>query len=100
MIAWLRHQTTGYDGMMIPRVRGKRREVRRMLARRSVELLEGYRLRVAVGEACPLKKSAPIREPFSFRIDILYEETGPESLPLYSHLICTEHLWRFEHLVL
>ena len=35
VIAWMRHQTTGYDGMAIPRVKGKRREVRRMLARRS-----------------------------------------------------------------
>lgn len=35
VIAWMRHQTTGYDGMVIPRVWGKRREVRRMLARRS-----------------------------------------------------------------
>jgi hypothetical protein len=32
VIAWLRHQTTGYDGLTIPRVKGKRREVRRMLA--------------------------------------------------------------------
>ena len=35
-IAWLRHQTTGYDGMVIPREKGRRREVRRMLAQRSV----------------------------------------------------------------
>ena len=35
VIAWMRHQTTGYDGMVIPRVKGKRREIRRMLARRS-----------------------------------------------------------------
>src|SRR5262245_7060023 len=34
VIAWMRHQTTGYDGMVIPRVKGKRREVRRLLARR------------------------------------------------------------------
>src|SRR5262245_41745242 len=27
VIAWLRHQTTGYDGMVIPRIKGKRREV-------------------------------------------------------------------------
>ncbi len=40
VIAWLRHQTTGYDRMVIPRVRGKRREIRRILARRSHELLE------------------------------------------------------------
>ena len=45
VIAWMRHQTTGYDGMAIPRVKGKRREVRRMLARRSHELL-GQRLSV------------------------------------------------------
>ena len=34
VIAWMRHQTTGYDGMVIPQVKGKRREVRRLLARR------------------------------------------------------------------
>ena len=43
VIAWMRHQTTGYDGMVIPRVKGKRREVRRMLAQRSQELLARYR---------------------------------------------------------
>jgi hypothetical protein len=35
VIAWLRHSTTAYDSMVIPRVKGKRREVRRMLAARS-----------------------------------------------------------------
>ena len=35
VIAWLRHQTTGYDSMKIARIKGKRREVRRMLAQRS-----------------------------------------------------------------
>src|SRR5688572_26762500 len=59
VIAWLRHQTTGYDSLVIPRVKGKRREVRRMLARRSHELLEGYRRGEPVGEACPLKKALP-----------------------------------------
>jgi hypothetical protein len=42
-IAWLRHQTTGYDRMRIPRERSRRREVRRMLAQRSQELLARYR---------------------------------------------------------
>ncbi len=42
-IAWMRHQTTGYDSMSIARIRGRRREVRRMLAQRSRELLETYR---------------------------------------------------------
>lgn len=32
VIAWMRHQTTGYDSMMVERVKGKRRELRRKLA--------------------------------------------------------------------
>lgn len=56
VIAWLRHQTTAYESMKIPRVKGKRREVRRMLAQRSQELLSRYRREEAVGE-CPLKKA-------------------------------------------
>jgi hypothetical protein len=55
VIAWLRHQTTGYDTMAIPRVKGKRREVRRMLARRSVELLNAYRRGEPIPETCPLR---------------------------------------------
>ena len=43
VIAWLRHQTTAYDHMKIPRVKGKRREVRRMLAEESRKLLACYR---------------------------------------------------------
>ncbi len=57
VIAWMRHQTTGYDGMVIPRVKGKRREVRRLLARRSHELLEGYRRGEPAAEGCPLQKA-------------------------------------------
>lgn len=57
VIAWMRHQTTGYDGMVIPRVRGKRREVRRMLAQRSKELLERYRKGHPDSEVCPLRKA-------------------------------------------
>jgi hypothetical protein len=57
VIAWMRHQTTGYDGMAIPRVRGKRREARRTLARRSQELLARYRRGEAVEEGCPLWKA-------------------------------------------
>jgi hypothetical protein len=57
VIAWLRHQTTGYDGMVIPRIKGKRREVRRMLARRSQELLARYRRGEPVLEGCPLRKA-------------------------------------------
>ena len=56
VIAWMRHQTTGYDGMAIPRVKGKRREVRRMLAGRSQELLGRYRRGEPVGEGCPWRR--------------------------------------------
>jgi Uncharacterized conserved protein (DUF2293) len=55
VIAWMRHRTTGYDGMVIPRVKGKRREVRRMLARRSHDLLERYRRGESIPEGCPLQ---------------------------------------------
>jgi hypothetical protein len=57
VIAWLRHQTTAYDSMKIPRIKGKRREVRRMLAQRSQELLDLYRKGEAVGNDCPLKET-------------------------------------------
>lgn len=55
VIAWLRHQTTGYDQMRIPRVRGRRREVRRMLAERSRALLKRYRDGQDIPAACPLR---------------------------------------------
>jgi hypothetical protein len=56
VIAWMRHQTTGYDGMVIPRIKGRRREVRRMLAARSKELLARYRRGEPVPEGWPLRK--------------------------------------------
>lgn len=55
VIAWMRHQTTGYDNMVIPRVKGKRREVRRMLAARSQQLLARYRRGEAAAADCPLR---------------------------------------------
>lgn len=57
VIAWMRHQTTAYDAMVIPRVKGKRREVRRMLARRSVEVLAAYRRGEPVREGCVLMRA-------------------------------------------
>ena len=60
VIAWMRHRTTGYDGMAIPRVKGKRREIRRMLARRSQELLQRYRRGEPVGDGCPVKKALAV----------------------------------------
>lgn len=57
-IAWLRHQTTGYDSMTIPRAKGMRREVRRLLAARSRELLARYRRGepIAAG-SCPIRRA-------------------------------------------
>lgn len=58
VIAWMRHQTTAYDHMTIARVRGKRREVRRMLAQRSKALLENYRAGRGIDPAaCPLQRA-------------------------------------------
>ena len=58
VIAWMRHQTTAYDDMKIPRVKGKRREVRRMLAEQSRRLLEQYRNGEPVAtESCPLVRA-------------------------------------------
>jgi hypothetical protein len=55
VIAWMRHQTTAYDSMPIPRVKGQRREVRRVLAQRSKDLLARYRRGEMNGEECPLE---------------------------------------------
>lgn len=43
VIAWMRHQTTGYDHMKIERVAGRRREVRRELAQLSRAVLDLHR---------------------------------------------------------
>jgi hypothetical protein len=64
VIAWLRHQTTAYDQLDIPRVKGKRREVRRRLARRSKELLARFRAGEAADPAtCPLQQALQPRAP-------------------------------------
>jgi len=57
VIAWMRHQTTGYDSMKIVRVKGQRREVRRLLAQRSKELLGAYRRGDLIATACPLARA-------------------------------------------
>lgn len=56
-IAWMRHQTTAYDDMVIPREKGKRREVRRKLAKRSKQLLNDYRNGAERSPNCPLAKA-------------------------------------------
>jgi hypothetical protein len=58
VIAWLRHRTTAYDQLKIPRVKGKRREVRRMLAEQSRQLLKKYRQGEPVDRLhCPLHQA-------------------------------------------
>lgn len=65
-IAWLRHATTAYDTMSIPRVKGMRREVRRMLADRSRQLLARYRHGEAIDAAsCVLRRGLESRKPAS-----------------------------------
>lgn len=54
VIAWMRHQTTAYDSMRIPRIKGERREVRRMLAAVSRDLLSCYRRGEERPKSCPL----------------------------------------------
>ncbi len=57
-IAWLRHQTTGYDRMVIPQEKDARREIRRMLAARSQQLLVRYRQGHLVDPGvCPLARA-------------------------------------------
>ena len=65
VIAWLRHQTTAYDHMTIPRVKGQRREVRRMLAGESRRLLGRYRVDGPAGEtnSCPLRRALAKESP-------------------------------------
>lgn len=57
VIAWMRHQTTAYDSMKIARIKGKRREVRRMLAQRSKQLLTRYRSGEPATGDCPLQSA-------------------------------------------
>ena len=57
VIAWMRHQTTAYDDMQIARVKGRRREVRRDLARRSRQVLDRYRGSAEPPADCPLARA-------------------------------------------
>ena len=57
VIAWMRHQTTGYDRMAIARVKGRRRQVRRELAHQSSELLQLYREGHDIPQSCPLQRA-------------------------------------------
>jgi hypothetical protein len=62
VIAWMRHQTTAYDKMAIPRVAGKRREVRRELATVSRAILDLHRRDAPhAPSACPLCSAPQVR---------------------------------------
>lgn len=57
VIAWMRHKTTAYDDLQIPRVKGMRRQVRRELAGVAQKLLMRHRTATAEAHAaaeCPL----------------------------------------------
>lgn len=55
VIAWMRHQTTAYDHMNIPRIKGMRRETRAALAKESRRLLASYRPEGTPPIVCPLR---------------------------------------------
>ncbi|MFN7145578.1 MAG: DUF2293 domain-containing protein, partial [Myxococcota bacterium] len=57
VIAWMRHQTTTYDDMVIVKVKGARREVRQQLAAQSRKVLQRYRRGEDVDPACPLARA-------------------------------------------
>lgn len=54
VIAWMRHQTTFYDQLNIPNIKGERRAVRRQFAQQSVKLLNKYRDGENYSPTCPL----------------------------------------------
>lgn len=55
VVAWMRHHTTPYDRITIPRIKGKRREVRRKFAKQSIAVLEPYRRGQVTPSTCPLR---------------------------------------------
>lgn len=78
VIAWMRHRTTAYDSLAIPRVKGRRREVRRRLARHSHQLLSRYRLGEEIGEDCPLARALNTPHLRDERIDADFREFDDE----------------------
>lgn len=69
VIAWMRHQTTAYDHMAIPRIAGKRREVRRDLARISRAVLDLHRRDTPhAPRACPLCNAIALPDRNSERV--------------------------------
>ena len=72
VIAWMRHRTTAYDNMIIPKIKGERRAVRKMLADRSRALLGIYRRGEPVPAECPLFAAVAdkiLRKPVALKTD-------------------------------
>ena len=58
VMAWMRHQTSAYDSTSVARVKGARRELRRLIARQSERILAKYRSGDNVDfEVCPLYRA-------------------------------------------
>jgi hypothetical protein len=56
--AWMRHQISAYDSTSVVRVKGARRELRRLIARQSERILAKYRSGDDVDfEVCPLYRA-------------------------------------------
>ena len=62
VIAWMRHNTTDYDHRYIPRIAGKRREVRRDIAQESLAMLKDYRKGNDVPDDCSLQRALAAKE--------------------------------------
>ncbi|MEL6177863.1 MAG: DUF2293 domain-containing protein [Myxococcota bacterium] len=58
VIAWMRHHTTAYDRMKVPRIKGRRREIRRKLAEGSRRVFVPYREGEAINpDQCVLQRA-------------------------------------------
>lgn len=57
VLAWMRHHTTDYDRTPIPRIKNRRREVRRKLAQQSLAVLKPYREDQPRPARCPLQNA-------------------------------------------
>jgi len=56
--AWMRHKTSNYDNIAVPRIKGARRELRKKIAKASNLILAKYRSGVDVNSnTCPLYRA-------------------------------------------
>lgn len=58
VMAWMRHKTSAYDSLSVPRIKGARRELRRKIARQSEGILNKYRRGDKIDiSTCPLYRA-------------------------------------------